>query len=606
MATPTNLKIDGVNFQQIRENFKNYLKNQEQFKDYNFDAAGIATLLDILSFNTYYNSFYVNMVATESNLNTAQRRNSIVNLAGTLNYVPRSTTAAKIEGTLKLTVTGSPSSITLPQYTRFDAVYEGTTYSFLTQEPFTFTSGTDYTLSNIELIQGRHIQEKYIVNTNNRNQRFLINNVKVDTSTLLVRVQTSSTISTLKVFENPLNTIINVNETVHAYFLKEVEDGKYEVTFGDGIIGIALSNQNIVILDYIVTEGAEGNQIREITLSSTVENVEDALFTANNVSAGGEDRESAERIKFAAPKFYTAQNRAVTVEDYRAILLTVSNVGSVSVWGGEDNDPPFYGKVFIAIKPVIGEQLTNTEKNNIIRTILKNKKILTIQNEIIDPEFIFIVINAEVKYDPEQTIATEDSVKSKILNTIKLYNDTDINQFSKYLRYSKLSRLIDTCERSILSCELTLSMYKKIDVQLNAAAKYTINFSNSINSVTIGRPVSHPFSSGSQITSNEFSYGGFNKCFLDENNGIIRIYRVSGNQNLGVTQNVGTINYTTGVIVLTDFRPTAFADGGVTLKIFATPLSKDILPLRGQIIRIRDEDIVVNLINDKTISLVKR
>jgi len=184
MATPTNLKIDGVNFLQIRENFKNYLKNQDQFKDYNFDASGISTLLDILTFNTYYNSFYVNMVATETNLNTAQRRNSIVNLAGSLNYVPRSTTAARITGTIKLTATGSPASITLPQYTRFDAVYEGVTYSFLTQEPLTFTSTTSYTLSNIELIQGRYIQERYTVNLDDGTQRFLINNALVDTATL--------------------------------------------------------------------------------------------------------------------------------------------------------------------------------------------------------------------------------------------------------------------------------------------------------------------------------------------------------------------------------------------------------------------------------------
>jgi hypothetical protein len=610
MAIPTNLKIDGVNFQQIRNNFKNYLKNQTQFKDYNFDASGISTLIDILSYNTYYNSFYVNMIATESNLNTAQRRNSIVNLAATLNYVPRSTTASKIEGTLKLTVTGSLSQITLPQYTRFDAVKEGTTYSFLTQEPLTFTPSDDdddnYTLRNIKLVQGRHVQERYTVNLEDGSQKFLINNEKVDTSTLLVRVQISSTDGTLTVFQNPLNTIINVNETTHAYFLKEVENGKYEVTFGDGIIGIALVTDNIVILDYIVTEGAEGNQIRQITLSSTVENVEDASFTAIDPSSGGDDRESTERIKFAAPKFYTAQNRAVTVEDYRAILLNAPNIDSVAVWGGEDNDPPSYGKVFIAIKPVTGEQLTNTEKNNIIQTTLKNKKVLTVQNEIVDTEYIFIQIVVNAKYDPEQTISTQESVKSKILDTVKNYNDADINEFSKYFRYSKLSRLIDTCERSILNSELILLMYKEISVQLNAAAKYTINFSNPINPATLGRPISHPYGVGSQIKSNEFSYGGFDQCFLDDNNGIIRIYQESGNQNLGIVQNLGTIDYTTGKIVLTDFQPTVFKNGGVTLKIFAKPSDKDILPLRGQIISIRDEDITVNLINDKNISLVKR
>ncbi len=605
MATPTNLKIDGVNFQQIRENFKNYLKNQDQFKDYNFDASGISTLLDILTFNTYYNSFYVNMVSTEANLNTAQRRNSIVNLAGSLNYVPRSTTAARIKGTLKLTATGSPSSLTLPQYTRFDAVYEGVTYSFLTQEPLTFTSGTSYTLNNVELIQGRYAQERYTVNLDDATQRYLINNAQVDTATLLVRVQTSSTIGTLRVFENPSN-LVEIDGTTRAYFIKEVEDGKYEVSFGDDVLGEGLDNDNIVILDYIITEGAAGNQIREITLASTVSGVQDALFTANDVSMGGEDRESAERIKFAAPKFYTAQNRAVTVEDYRAILLNAPNVGSVAVWGGEDNDPPFYGKVFIAVKPTVGEQLTTTEKDSIVRTILKNKKILTIQNEIVDPEFIFISIVADVKYDPEQTVATQDSVQSKILDTIKNYNDTDINQFSKYLRYSKLSRLIDTCERSILSSELTLSMYKEIDLQLGQASRYVINFSNGIAKTTVGRLSSFGYGLGGAISSAAFTYQGFPNCQLEDNNGIIRIFRRVEQNIFGVSQNVGTVDYDTGQIILSDFNPTALAAGGVTLKIFATPSGNDILPLRGQIVSIRDDDITVNLTNDKSISLVRR
>ena len=605
MATPTNLKIDGINFQQIRENLKNFLKNQDQFRDYNFDASGLSTLLDILSFNTYYNSFYVNMVATETNLTTAQRRNSIVNLASSLNYTPKSKTAAKIVGTIKLTVTGSPSSVTLPRYTRFNAVDDGVTYTFVTQEPLTFTSLSNYTLNDIQLIQGRNVQEQYIVNNNNSNQRFLINNPDVDTETLLVRVQTSTTIGTLRVFEKALNFVEITGETL-AYFLKEVEDEKYEIQFGDSVIGVALDNDNIVIIDYLVTEGAAANQIREIALVSTVAGVSDAVFTANDVASGGEDRESKERVKFAAPKFYTAQNRAVTVEDYRALLLNAPNVGSVVVWGGEDNDPPYYGRVFIAIKPTEGETLTSTEKDSIIKTILKNKKILTIQNEIVDPEFIFVSVVADVNYDPEQTVSTETSVKSKILEIIKNYNDTDINQFSKYLRYSKLSRLIDTCERSILSCNLNLTMYKELDVQLGQVARYEINFSNPISSITLGRPVVHPYGVGFQVTSSAFSYNGFNNCFLEDNNGIIRIFRRVEQTIFGVLQNAGTVNYNTGKIILTDFNPTSIAAGGVTLKIFANPAKLDILPLRGQIVSIRDADITVNLTNDKEISLVKR
>lgn len=607
MASPTNLKIDGVNFQQIRDNFKNYLKNQDQFTDINFDASGISTLIDILTFNTYYNSFYVNMVSTESNLNTAQRRNSIVNLASTLNYIPRSKTSAKMAGTIVVTPVNSSANITVPQYTRFNAVSDGITYAFITQEPHTFTAASNYTLDDIQLIQGRFISQRYTVNIQDSSQRFLISNANVDTATLNVRVQTSSTIGTLRVFESTANLVEVTGESL-VYFLKEVEDGLYEIDFGDNILGAGLDNDNIVIIDYVVTEGETGNQIVAVSQASTVAGLEaiEFIIDANTTSSGGEERETLERIKFAAPKSYASQNRAVTVEDYRAILLNSPNVGSVSVWGGEDNDPPFYGRVFIAIKPSVGENLTATEKDNITKTILYNKKIVTIQNEIIDAEFIFISIDAEVLFDPNQSVATETSVKSKVIDTIKKYNDTDINQFSKYLRQSKLSRLIDTCERSILNTNLTLSMYKEFDVQLGQESRYIINFSNPILGTTIGRPSSHPYASGTSISSSAFSFGGFSNCFLEDNNGFIRVFRRVEQSVFGVSQNVGTVNYVTGQVILSNFNPIAISTGGVTFRISAIPANNDILPLRGQIVSVRDEDITVNLKNDKIINLVRR
>lgn len=610
MAIPTNLKIDGLSFEQIRDNFKLYLKGQDQFRDYNFDASGISTLIDILAYNTYYNSFYQNMAATENFLPTAQRRNSVVNLAKALNYTPRSFVSSKIIGTLNITVTGSPVSITLPKHTRFRAIYEGTSYSFLTQEPLTAFRNNDneYILLNTELIEGTFISERYVKDINDGDQRFLLTNAEADTSTLIVRVQNSSSDTTIRAFTRA-EDVVTLNSTATVYFLEEVEDGKYQVTFGDGIIGAALTDGNVVYLDYIVSNGSEGNNIKELSYAGTIAGVTDISFTATGTekqSFGGQDRESIDRIKFAAPKSFSAQNRAVTAEDYEALLLNSPNVGSVVVWGGEDNDPPAYGKVFIAIRPTVGETLTSTEKINIIDGILKPKKVLTVSTEIVDPEYIYLIVVANVKYDPDQTIETELSLRSKVLSVITAYNDSDLSEFSKYFRGSKLTRLIDTSERSILSTSLNVKMLKEVNVQLNSAARYTINFANPINAVTSGRPATHPYGSGSQISSNEFSYGGFQKCYLDDNNGIIRVYRVGGAQNIGVSQNIGTINYETGVIVLTDFRPTAFSDGGVTLKIIVNPSETDILPLRAQIVNIRDTDITINLINDKKISLVRR
>jgi hypothetical protein len=606
MAENTNLKVDGLDFATIRDNLKLFLRSQSQFQDYNLEGSGISTIIDLLAYNTYYNSVYTNMVASEAFLATAQKRNSVVALASALNYTPRSTTASKLVGTLTLTPVGSPASIAVPAGTKFEAIIDGRLIFFINREPVTvFNTGGVYSQANVVLTEGRLVNERYAYDILTPNQRFIINNANVDTATLQVRVVNSASDSTTRIYTRSDNVVALTGDS-EVYFLEEVEDGKFEVVFGDNIIGAALSHGNLVYLDYIVTAGAVGNSIQTVALNSAIDGVTSATFVAADQSSGGEDRESVDRIKFNAPKAYAAQNRAVTAEDYAALMLKEPNVGSVLVWGGEDNDPPAYGKVFLAIRPAVGEVLTATEKQNLIDSVIKPKKVLTVSAEIVDPEYIYLQLTAKVNYDPDQTILAESNIRQIILDTIKNYNDNDLNQFSKFFRYSKLSRLIDTSERSIQSSTLTVELRKEVDVQLNASARYTINFSNPINDVTRGRPSLHPFGVQNQVTSNEFSYGGFNRCFLEDNNGIIRIYRISGNDNVGVSQNVGTINYDTGVVVLNDFRPTAFADGGVTLKIIAQPKDKDILPLRGQIIAILDTDIDVTLINDKSISLVRR
>jgi hypothetical protein len=607
MATPTNLRVDELDFETIKENLKLFLKQQDQFLDVNFDASGINILLDVLAYNTYYNATYLNLAATENFLATAQRRNSVVNLARSLNYTPRSRSSAKIYGTITLTATGSPTNVELPTYTRFEGTVDGTTYAFVTPEPVTLfnTTGSTYQETEVELVQGRFASERYVVDLNNPDQRFLINNSNVDTSTIRVRIQTSASDTTTRVFFNPDN-VVEVTGTTLAYFLEEVEDGKFELIFGDNVVGRALDAGNIVYIDYIVSDGADANGISNLTLVSTVSGVTNATWVADDPAAGGEERESIERVRFNAPKFYAAQNRTVTTEDFLSLILRQPNVGSAAVWGGEDNDPPQYGRVFIAIRPTTGTALTQFEKTAIIDTVIKPKKILTVQTEIIDPEFIFLTVTANIKFDPRLTTVTGESLRSSVIETIKKYNDDDLDQFSKYFRYSKLTKLIDNTERSILNNSITVRLRQEIPIQLGVGTRYEINFSNPINSVTRGRPATFPFGIVSQISTNGFTFQGLPNCFLEENNGIIRVFRIVRTDIVGVAQNIGTIDYTTGKIILTNFAPNAFADGGTTLRITAVPSELDILPLRGQILTIQDTDITVNITDDTQISLVRR
>jgi len=604
MAENKDLKVDELNFDLIKANFKSYLQSQDEFRDYNFEGSGINTLLDLLAYNTYYNSFYLNMASAEAFLSTAQKRNSVVALAKSLNYTPRSRTGARISGTITVTPTASPASIVIPKYTEFTGSVDGRTYTFLTTEGKTVFSNENYT-TQVDVVEGRLITTRYSVSSVDSDQRFIIPNANVDTRTITVRVLNSALDNTSRTFTLNDN-FVELNSTDQVYFIEEVEDGQFQIKFGDGIFGVELSSGNIVIIEYLVTNGKDANDILNLTYADSIPGVTTIAYNASGSASGGADRESINSIRFNAPKSYESQNRAVTAEDYRALLLNQSIVDSVAVWGGEDNDPPAFGKVYIAIKPTIGEFLTATEKQNLIDSVINPKKIITVSTEIVDPSYIFLAVNATVKYDSNKTTLTSDSIRQLILETIREFAVEDIGQFSKYLRYSKLSRDIDTTDKSILNSILDLQLKIETPILLGASRRYDVNFSNPINPITEGRFAGHPFGVGNQITSNRFTFAGQTGCLLDDNNGIIRVYRVVGSDNIGVSSNVGTIDYDTGKIILTNFNPTAFADGGNTLKLTAIPKDKDIFPLRNQILRIRDEDVIISMIDDNTINLFSR
>lgn len=606
MADNLNLKVDELDFQGIKSNLKEFLRSQDQFRDYNFEGSGLNVLLDLLAYNTYYNSFYLNMALNEAFLSTAQKRGSVVNAAKSLNYTPRSTTSASIAGTISLTVTGSPSTVTIPAYTKFSGSLEGVSFKFLTTEAITVSrSATGTYTTTATLKEGAFVRNTFVVNTLDPDQQFQLLNAAADTSTLVVRVLNSTSDTTTRTFVRADN-IVSLDAESQIYHLEESSTGLYEVKFGDGIFGVALENGNVVVLEYFVSKGASANEIESLTYADSISGITGMSFVASSASSGGLEKETINQIRYNAPKAYASQNRVVTSDDYESLLLQQSIVDSVSVWGGEDNDPPAYGKVYIAIKPSAGDVLTATEKDNLISSVINPKKVLTVSTEIVDPEYIYLLIDVTVKYNPDLTVKSPASIQAIVREIINAYNTSEIGKFSKYFRFSKLSRLVDVAERSITNNDLSIRMRKEINVQLSTPTRYEINFSNPINNATDGRPASHPYGAANKITSNAFTYLGYENCYLEENGGIMRIYQAGSVENIGVLNNAGTLDYTTGKVILTSFAPSAFADGGTTLKLTAYPAEKDILPLRNQIIQINDEDITISLLNDKTISLVNR
>jgi hypothetical protein len=605
MAENTNLKVDELNFQLIKENLKQYLRTQDQFRDYNFESSGLNVLLDVLAYNTYYNSFYLNMISSESFLVTAQKRESVVNLAKSLNYIPKSISSSRVNGTITAQVIGFPDFVFIPKYTEFAGTIENRTLRFLTEEAVTLFNNSGTYSGNVTLIEGQLITRRYVVSSTDLDQRFLIPNQNVDTSTITVSILNSVTDSTTRTFIKAEN-IVNIDSTSQVYYIEEVEDGEFEIKFGDNVFGVKPNGGNLIVLQYLVSNGLDGNDALNLIYKDSISGITNVTLQTDQSSSGGSDRESVEAIRFNAPKSYEAQNRAVTAQDYASLMLSQPNIESVLVWGGEDNVPPTYGKVFIAAKPIIGNALTPTEKENIITTIISKQKVITISVEIVDPEFIYLLIDDTVKYDARLTNLSEFEIKQLVVNSILQYNDSDIDTFSKYFRYSKLSRLIDFSDKSILNNILTVRMRREVPINLGQSVRYEIHFSNEISDLTRGRPSNHPFGAGNQITSNAFAFAGFTNCFLDDNDGIIRIYRISEGVNVGVLSNAGTIDYSTGKIILTNFSPTSFADLTNVLKITAIPKNADILPLRNQILTIREQDINVSTIDDNSISLVRR
>ena len=595
-------KISDLDFESIRGNLVSYLKNQDQFRDYNFEGSGISVLLDLLAYNSYQQNFFLNMAYNESFLSTAQKRDSVVQSARSLGYTPRSRTSARISGTATLEVSGNASTIEIPKNTRFTASIDGTTYNFNNIESATVIrsqSDGSYVYNGLELVEGTQLTQRYVVNTNNGDQRFLIPNSNVDLTTISVSVLNSSTDSTTRTFINNTN-ITQAGPDDQIYIIEEVEDGLYELFFGDGIIGTELESGNVVRINYNISSGPAANDIQVVSYSGAIENVLNVTFVASAPAAGGSEKEGIRSIKYNAPRAYDTQNRAVTRDDYSALVRNQPNVRAVKAWGGEDNDPPVYGKVFLSIRGTDTESLSATEKETIIQNVLKPKNVVTITPEIVDPDFIYIIPEVVVKHELKNTILGSEGVKQKVIDAIKSYSSENLGVFDKYFRYSRLSKIIDNSESSILNSLLSFKMRKEVELQLGVSTQYVINFENPVNNLTYGRPPIHPYAIGNAISSSLFTYKGFENCELDENGGLMRVFRRQGTERIGVATNVGTIDYDTGKIILNDFAPTALADGETKLKIYALPRgdSSDVIPVRSQIIEIQDDDITVAVYDD--------
>jgi len=582
------LNISQLDFDSIKANLKTFLSNQSQFKDYDFEGSGMSVLLDLLAYNTHYLSYNANILANEMFIDTADLRNSIVSLAKALGYTPNSPTAAYAD--INLVVNNATgASLTLDTGTRFTTSIDGSTYSFVTIDDHTITPVDGvYTFSNIKIYEGTYITFSYTNNSGDVDQRFIIPSANADLSTLKVTVQNSAGDTTTSTYTKA-TSITELNGNSKVYFLQEAEDGKFEIYFGDGVIGKSLDDGNIVRLKYVVTNKTAANGASSFTLAGNIEGFSDVTLTVNSNAANGADAESNASIKFNAPKSYAAQDRAVTIEDYKAKVREIyANTKSISAWGGEDAETPSYGRVFISINPKSGSNLTETTKNSIV-TELKRFSVASVTPVIVDPETTSLLLTSTVMYDEKSTTKTAATLKTDVTNALTNYNDNTLNQFDNIFRYSKALELIDDADSSILSNITTLRIRKPFTPTTGSSTNYTLYFSNALYNPHTG----HKSAEGGILSSTGFKVDGdtTNIYFYDDDgSGNLRRYYLVGSVRTYVDNSAGTINYATGQVDINSVNISSIENirgsASTVIELTVQPNSNDIVPVRNQILNI--------------------
>ena len=581
------LEISQLDFDNIKNNLKRYLSNQNQFKDYDFEGSGMAVLLDLLAYNTHYLSYNANVLANEMFIDTADLRNSIVSLAKALGYTPNSPRAPIAD--INVVVNGATgATLTMNAGQQFTTTVDGTSYNFVTIGTNTISPVDNvYTFSNLKIYEGTYITYNYTVDTSDVDQRFLIQSANADTNTLSVQIQNSATDTTTNTYTKA-TSITELDSDSKVYFLQESEDGKFEVYFGDGVVGKALEDGNIVILKYVVTNKTEANGASSFTLSGNIGGNTDVAITVNSNAANGSEAETNESIKFKAPKSYAAQDRAVTVNDYKVKVEEIyANASSVSAWGGEDNDTPFYGRVYIAIKAASGSTLTDTTKNDIV-TQLKKFSVASVTPVIVDPETTNVLLTSTINYDEKQTTKTSDEIKTLITNAVTNYNTNTLQKFDNVLRYSKLLETIDDADTSILSNITTLKLRKSFTPTLSTSTNYTVNFSNALHNPHSG----HKAAQGGILSSTGFKVSGDNNVYFfdDDGEGNVRRYYLIGSVRTYVDNTAGTITYSSGSVAINALTMASIENirgaASTVIELTVTPESNDIVPVRAQVIDI--------------------
>ena len=593
MATNNKIQTTELDFDQIKQNLKTYLQGQSQFSDYDFDGSGLSILLDVLAYNTHYNALYTNMAINEAFLDSATKRSSVVSKAKELGYVPMSAKSATaiVDVLMVNEQISAPATLEIPRYTQFSTTINGKEYIFYTTETYlAYRQGTEYLFQNVVLREGTQLEYRYEITTENS---IVIPNAGVDTATLRVLVQDSSQSSTYQVYAMN-DSLLDVDALSQVYFIKENENQLYEVEFGNGVVGKKLATGNVVTVNYIVCNNDAPNGARVFKYNG-VQNANTATYVSTTTPAyGGSAAEDVDSIKWNAPRAYTSQNRCVTLDDFKTIIYSMyPTAQTINVWGGESNVPPTYGDVYISVKPNDRDSLSDAEKNYLLTEVIGPRRLVTMHPKFVDPTYIRVELDTSFYYNPRATTRTAYDISSLVKQAIVDYDNTYLNKFGGVLKYSVLSRAIDTAEPSIVNSITTLKIRREVPVQFNKSVQYTVDLGNPI--YNSGVPEESIVSSG--ITTLNTSQ----TVYIDDiptegsDTGKLRLFYYNGGKKV-LVRYVGTVSYSTGLIMISDLIVTGVADN--MFELIVKPQSNDVASIRNQIVYIGNNLVTITPVID--------
>ena len=585
-----------LDFDKISDNIKTYLKGQEKFKDYDFEGSNLNVIIDMLAYAGHISGVNTNIAASEMFLDSAQIRKNVVSRAKDLGFVPASEQASSAQLNMKLSnvrnangTIPTENDMTLPRGHNFSTVYDGVTYNFVNTTSVVPTrDNVSFSYPTVDIVQGQYITDSFVFDSQIKNAKFVLANSRVDRSRLEVSVNSNGIVS-----KYTLSTEVStITSSSRVFYAQENEEGFIEIYFGDDVLGQGLVDGDLISATYITVDDIHADGAKLFTMSDAINGFSNAEITTLSNASGGAEKEDIESIKFKATKFYTSQNRLVTLNDYKAkVSEYYPNADAVAVWGGEDNDPPEYGKVFISLKPQNSDYLSEVEKAE-VTTKLNQLNMLTVRPVIKDAEIVKILLTTVFKYNANDTTLSRGEIETIVRNAIVNFDNTNLNNFDSIFRHSNLVKDIDNANTAILSNITNVRLRKRKQVNLSKSEGFIIEFGNGFFHPHDG----HNKASGGILTTTGFKVDGdsVNTYFFDDDgSGIVRRYSIQGGVRVFADLAAGTIDYTNGKISVNAINFTSTVNSDTSIDFTVLPSSDDVVAIRGSLIDISVDDIKV-------------